>query len=140
VGGGSARVLQITANSSLTLTASFRTQYLLSAYSVPPGAQITRAPTSADGFYDPGTTVQVTAAGNNGGAAFTMWLLNGVPQPKGQATLTVTMTQPFVALAMYESQQQQQGIGISAYDPIVTPLASILIIAAALVVRKWHRE
>jgi len=140
VSGGSARVLQITANSPLTLTASFETQYLLSAYSVPPGAQITRAPASADGFYDPGTTVQLTAAGNNGGVAFTMWLLNGVPQPKGQTTLTVVMTQPFVALAMYESPKQQQGITISAYDPIVAPVASILIIAAALVGRRRRRQ
>ena len=132
VGGGSARVLQITANSTLTLTASFKTQYLLSAYSIPTGAETMKNPDSTTGFYDPGTTVQLTASNDYGGLAFVRWLLNGEPQPQGQTSLTVTMSEPSVAIAMYE-MKQQQSVTVPAYDALFTSLASLVILAVVLV-------
>ena len=138
VGGGSARVLQITANSTLTLTASFKTQYLLSAYSIPTGAETTKNPDSTTGFYDPGTTVQLTASNDYGGLAFVRWLLNGEPQPQGQTSLTVTMSEPSVAIVMYE-MKQQQSITVPAYDALFTSLTSLLILAAMLIAtRRRH--
>jgi hypothetical protein len=132
---GPTRTLQITVDNPMTLTASFKTQYLLSTYSIPPGAQVIRNPPSVDGFYDAGTTVQLAAAGENDGLPFTMWLLNGAAQPKGQTTLTVTMTQPFVALAMYEKTKGQT-FAIPAYDAIITPLVALLIFVATIAKRR----
>jgi hypothetical protein len=133
VGDGDERILHITATSSMTITASFKTQHLLSVYSIPPSAQITKNPMSANGFYDPGTSVQLTASEENGGHAFTMWLLNGEPQPQGQTELTVTMTKPTVALAMYE-MEQQQSITIPAYDTVATSAAALLLLAVAIAI------
>jgi len=136
--GRTDRILQVTATSTLTLTASFKTQYLLSAYSIPTGAETTKNPDSTTGFYDPGTTVQLTASNDYGGLAFVRWLLNGEPQPQGQTSLTVTMSEPSVAIVMYE-MKQQQSITVPAYDAVFTSLASLLILAAVLIAtRRRH--
>jgi hypothetical protein len=136
--GRTGRILQVTATSTLTLTASFKTQYLLSAYSIPTGAETTKNPDSTTGFYDPGTTVQLTASNDYGGLAFVRWLLNGEPQPQGQTSLTVTMSEPSVAIVMYE-MKQQQSITVPAYDAVFTSLASLLILAAVLIAtRRRH--
>lgn len=134
IGNGDERTLHITATSSMTITASFKTQYLLSAYSIPPGAQITRNPETTSGFYDPGSTVQLTATDENDGHAFTMWLLNGEPQPQGQTELTVTMTEPSVALAMYD-MEQQQSITIPAYDTLAASATALLLLTILIIIQ-----
>lgn len=49
-----------------TYTATYKTQYLLDAQAAPAdGGTLTITPASADGYYDPGTTVQLRAATGN---------------------------------------------------------------------------
>jgi uncharacterized protein (TIGR03437 family) len=61
-GGAASHSINVSANAS-TYTASFKTQYQLTISASPTGGgTVTASPTSPDGFYDSGTSVQLTAA------------------------------------------------------------------------------
>ncbi len=63
----------VTPNGATTYTANFTTQYLLTTNVSPGGGgTITASPVSASGYYDNGTSVQLTAAAT-GSNAFTGW-------------------------------------------------------------------
>jgi hypothetical protein len=65
-GGTLSHTITVNENAA-TLTASFTTQYLLSAASSPSGGgTVALKPASADGYYDSGTSVQLTATANAG--------------------------------------------------------------------------
>ncbi|MBL8216995.1 MAG: S-layer homology domain-containing protein [Bryobacterales bacterium] len=55
-----------------TLTATFQTQYLLTRLTSGNGS-VTASPTSPDGYYGAGTSVQLTAIPGSGGSQFTGW-------------------------------------------------------------------
>ena len=65
-GGGQIHTINATPSTS-TYTAVFTAQYLLTTDTSPPGTGgISAAPASTDGFYNSGTTVQLTAVPNTG--------------------------------------------------------------------------
>jgi len=65
--GGGINHTIITPTSATTYTANFNTQYLLTTTSLPaPGGTFNVSPTSADGFYNSGAAVQLTATANPG--------------------------------------------------------------------------
>jgi Leucine-rich repeat (LRR) protein len=77
--------------SATTYTANFTTQYLLTTIASPTsGGTISASPTSASGFYDSGTSVELTAAANSG-YVFSNWSgdLTGSANPR-----SVTMSAP----------------------------------------------
>ncbi len=89
---GGAQAHTITApGASTTYTANFRTQYLLTTTISPlSSGTVTAAPTSGDGFYDSGTSVQLTARAT-GSYVFSSWSgdLTGATNPQ-----SVGMTAP----------------------------------------------
>jgi hypothetical protein len=81
-----------------TYTANFNTQYLLTTGVSPSGAGTVLAnPSSADGFYDSGTSVQLTASANSG-FTFSNWSgdVSGSTNPQ-----SVSMTAPRNATAVF---------------------------------------
>lgn len=83
-GGPQTHQIVAPASGSLTITANFTTAYQLITNVNPPGSgAIVTTPSSADGFYAPGTIVQVTASPVVG-ATFTGWsdALTGTANPQ----------------------------------------------------------
>ena len=65
-GGAISHTITVPA-SATTYTANFKTQYLLTTAAAPgAGGSISANPASADGFYNSGTSVQLTATANGG--------------------------------------------------------------------------
>ena len=70
-----------------TITANFDTQYLFTSTAVPAErGSVDAAPTSADGYYDAGTTIQVEAM-PNAGSELTSWFGDLTGQDNPQALL-----------------------------------------------------
>lgn len=97
---GLAQTHQVTAPAAgvVGLTASFSTSYLLTTITNPAGTgAILASPASADGYYPPGTTVQLTAS-PAAGATFTGWsgALTGTSSPQ-----SIVMDQPKSVTASY---------------------------------------
>jgi hypothetical protein len=97
-GGAQSHTLQIT--QAGLYTANFVTQYLLTA-SVSPagGGSITASPNAADGFYNAGTSVQLTAAPASG-YVFDSW--SGAAGRSGNS-ITVSVSQPVTISAVFRS-------------------------------------
>jgi hypothetical protein len=92
---GQAQSHTVTASAAATYTASFQTQHLLSTAVSPAGlGTVTASPASADGFYNNGTAVLLTAAG-----AFRNWSgdLSGSANPQ-----SVLMSAPRSVTANFE--------------------------------------
>ncbi len=82
--GGSLSHSVTTPGSARTYTANFTTQYQLTVLATPlVGGSVAATPASADGFYDSGTSVQLTASSNSG-FAFSDWSgdLSGTANPQ----------------------------------------------------------
>ncbi|MBL8216994.1 MAG: S-layer homology domain-containing protein [Bryobacterales bacterium] len=72
--GGSATQSITMGNAPATYIANYNAVYQLNLAVHPPGAgQIAAVPPSSDGFYAPGTSVQLTATAAAAGASFTHW-------------------------------------------------------------------
>jgi len=100
------------AGGSATYTATFSTQYLLTATALPAnGGSVSASPSSGDGYYAPGTTVQVTAQPATGYSfsGYSGAVNNGInPQ-------AVTMSQPQTVSAAFTS------VGVAPAVVSVTP-------------------
>jgi hypothetical protein len=71
--GGAATHTIVAPATSITITANFASQFLLTRTIAPPGAgTLTASPASSDGFYDAGASVQLTAAPASG-VVFAGW-------------------------------------------------------------------
>ena len=102
---GGAQTHDVTPATATTYTASFAAQYLLTATSAPASAgSITANPTSADGYYTSGRSVQLTASANSG-FRFANWSgdLSGSSNP---ATLVVNA--PRTVTANFSTQGPAQ--------------------------------
>ncbi len=89
----------VTPSSATIYTANFTTQYLLTTNVAPGGSgSITSNPVSASGYYDNGTSVQLTAAAN-GSNTFTGWSgdLSDSTNPQ-----SVTMSAPRTVTASFQ--------------------------------------
>ena len=83
-----------------TYTANFTRQYLLTTGIVPGGSgTVTSTPSSADGYYDSGTSVQLQAA-PSGGFGFFNWLgdLTGTANPQN-----LSMSAPRLVTANFQA-------------------------------------
>ena len=98
--------------SATTYTAGFTTQYFLTGTASPTaGGSIVANPTSSDGYYTNGTTVQLTASPNSG-YAFSSWTGEGC---SGTGTCQVTMAQTRYVIATFDSQTLRASLQSSAY-------------------------
>jgi YD repeat-containing protein len=97
-GGAASHSITVT-SSAATYTASFTTQYLLTTYVSPAGSgSVTASPTAA-GYYNAGTSVQLTASAN-AGYQFSNWIggLSGSTNPQ-----SITMNAPETVTANFSS-------------------------------------
>ena len=96
-GGAASHTITVPATLPQTLTATYKTQYMLTTQTSGTG-KVTVTPASADGFYDAGTVVTITATpGNN--FKFLNW--DGDLQGTS-ATQTLTMNDEMVVTANFE--------------------------------------
>jgi uncharacterized protein (TIGR03437 family) len=95
-GGSGTDVTLVAGSDSATHVAAFNMQYLLTTTHAGSG-QVLAAPVSADGFYDAGTAVQLTAQ-PQAGSTLQYWLGDTVG---GSLSQTVTMSEDRVAIAVF---------------------------------------
>jgi hypothetical protein len=125
-GGAPSHAIAVPA-AATTYTASFSAQYLLTANVSPPGAGTIRvSPASADGYYNSGTSVQLSAtpAGNREFSVFT-GDLSGSANPQNLAMSTPhSVTADFVPLPKFSVSLKRTGatytIAISDTSPTAT--------------------
>jgi hypothetical protein len=108
-GGAISHTITVPA-SATTYTASFTTEYLLTALASPPaGGSVNATPASADGYYISGTAVQLTAT-ENSGYYFSFWSgdLAGTANPQ-----VVTMSAPRSVTAAFMPEGSSVDLDIS---------------------------
>ena len=104
------------ADEGTTKTGAYSTQWLLTLATNPGGigiSNITPNPTSADGYYNDGISVSLTAAtsASSGGSPYTFqnWTGNVASPPNSTNPISVTMNQPRSVTANYAPD----GLGVS---------------------------
>jgi hypothetical protein len=118
-----------TVNGPLTITGTYKTQYLLTVLTNPSGLtpQPTRSPAGESGpanswWYDASTNVLLTAQSVIG-YAFINWDVDSVPQGAGVVSITVNMNAAHTATAHYQaipptaSVQTATGTGTTTFTP-----------------------
>jgi hypothetical protein len=90
----------VTVDSVKTITATYKTQYRLTASVSPSGAgSVSLNPSSADGYYDSGTSVTATAQAS-AGYTFSKWQLDGSDYSTSNPT-SVSMNAPHSLTAVF---------------------------------------
>jgi len=139
-------------SSSQTVTANYKTQYLLVVDTDPAGLspQPSANPPEPSWYYDAGTSVTLTATRTISGFGstfnFTRWKVDGTGMADDQNSISVTMNFPHTAVACYqgptsppsESESTSQ-IAFSMYDPIVAYGLAIAASALCLILGKLRK-
>src|SRR5271157_741178 len=113
---------------SATYTIKWTTQYLLTTSVSPAGSgSISAAPTSADGYYNAGTAVTLTAVANSGYAfSFFSGDLIGTPNPQ-----TLTMSMPHTVAANFSGACTYSLLATSVPAPAGATTQSVGVLSGA---------